>query len=445
MDDDPEKTRQVFMNRQLDDVDRADVESLLAMSRVHLEASSLGADRIGTVKAPPTPPVLAEATGPALEAAQHARRLLAEQNTVGTTRFALPKRVVLRLSRLFTHRLVAAGQALADAVESSVREQAVAVDQARQESESSLQAQLVSVEMASQNALHSLATTLLDRMAELELGHKQYQREIQRLRALAGASATALPDQGATALPDQGATAFPDEGGLDDSTYVEFERLFRGSPQEIKQRQLDALRFVGPIAGCSAPLLDLGCGRGEWLEVLRDAGISAYGVDFNARMVAEAQVLGLDARCQDAVTHLESLDPSSLQGVSAFHFAEHVPLQILEQVLDAAFLALRPGGLLLIETPNPTNLIVGSAAFYLDPTHLRPLHPDFLAFFVKSRGFEDVQLHFVHPVVDEGLLREGTPDEGYDPRLSRVVESAEWALFGPQDYVVLARRGERVA
>ena len=478
------------MNRQPDDVDRADVESLLVMSRVHLEASRQGADPTGADPLP-TPSAQADAAGSALADAHRARALLGQQNVVGTTRFALPKRLLLRLSRLFTHRLVAAVQALADAVEGLVRvqneaqavhDQAQAVhdqaqanatqesvrvhDQVQDEFErlgNSLRAQVVSVEMASQNALDSLASSVLDshqvsvsatasavsrfestvslmdgRMVELEREREQDRREIQRLRALASRHAL---DPSPEADPRTRGTELTDSPVLDDSTYVQFELRFRGSPQEIKERQLDALRFVEPLAGSSAPLLDLGCGRGEWLTVLRDAGISAYGVDSNAGMVADAQALELDARCEDALTHLESLDESSLQAVSAFHFAEHVPLNFLTRILDATFLALRPGGLLLLETPNPTNLVVGSASFYLDPTHLRQLHPGFLEFLVESRGFEEVEVHFVHPVVDDALLRAGAPDEGYDQRLSRVVESAEWALFGPQDYVVVARRG----
>jgi SAM-dependent methyltransferase len=443
------------MNRQPDDVDRADVESLLAMSRVHLEASRESAERTGASDGLPTLPAQAPAAGSVLADAHRARALLAQQNHIGSTRFAPPKRLLFRLSRLFTHRLVAAGEALADAVESDsqaltdaveglARVQKTGQSELQSEFESignSLQAQIVSVEMASQNALDSLASLMDGRMAELEREREKDPSQIHRLPAPASSHAV---DPSPAADPRTSGTELSDPAGIDDSTYVEFERRFRGSPQEIKARQLDALRFVEQIAGSSAPLLDLGCGRGEWLEVLRDAGISAYGVDLNPRMVAEAHALELDARCEDAVTHLEKLHESSLQGVSAFHFAEHVPLQVLTRVLDAAFLALRPGGLLLLETPNPTNLVVGSAAFYLDPTHLRPLHPDFLQFLVESRGFEGAEVHFVHPVIDSALLRAGAPDDGYDPYLSRVVESAEWALFGPQDYVVVARRGAAV-
>jgi len=453
------------MNRQPDEVDRADVDSLLLMSRVYLEASGQGAEGNGGSDELPAPPAQGHLTGSARANALHARELLGKQNEVGKTRFALPKRVILRLSRLFTHRLVAAGQALADAVEGSVLDN----NQALADFErlgNSLQAQVVSVEIASQNALDSLASSVLDshqvsvsatasavvrfestvslmdgRMAAFEREREQDRREIQRLRGLVGRHAVAPSPEADPGTDGADLTNAP----VDDWTYVQFERRFRGSPQEIKERQLDALRFVESIAGSSAPLLDLGCGRGEWLAVLRDAGISAYGVDSSAGMVADAHALHLDARCEDALTHLESLDESSLQGVSAFHFAEHVPLPFLTRILDAAFLALRPGGVLLIETPNPTNLVVGSAAFYLDPTHLRQLHPDFLAFLVESRGFAHAEVHFVHPVVADQLLHEGGPDEGYDPRLSRVVESAEWALFGPQDYVLVARRAEAVA
>jgi SAM-dependent methyltransferase len=461
------------MIHQPDEVDREDVESLLLMSRVHLAASRQGSD--GSVAADVLSAVAAQThtAGSALGDAQRARELLEQQNVVGSTRFPLPKRMVLRLSRLFTHRLVAAGQALTDAVECSIQDQNQAMIRDHNETQddlerlgNSLKAQMVSVEIASQNALDSLASSVLDshqvsvsstasavsgfestvslvegRIAGLERDREQGRREIQRLRAM-----VSKRNVGPRPASDAGTggTEPADSAGLDDPTYVEFERRFRGSPKEIKERQLDALRFVESIVGSPAPLLDLGCGRGEWLGVLRDAGISAYGVDTNAGMVADALALELDARCDDALTHMENLGESSLQAVSAFHFAEHVPLPFLTRVLDAALLALCPGGILLIETPNPTNLVVGSAAFYLDPTHLRPLHPDFLAFLVESRGFVDVEVHFVHPVIDEALLRAGDPDEGYDPRLSRVVESAEWALFGPQDYVVVARRPEAV-
>ncbi len=152
----------------------------------------------------------------------------------------------------------------------------------------------------------------------------------------------------------------------------------------------------------------------------------------------------MDARLGDALEHLDQLGDSTLQGVTAFHLVEHVPLDVLVKLLDSALVALRPGGTLLLETPNPTNLIVGAANFYLDPTHLRVLHPDFLAFLVESRGFVDVKVHYVHPVIEQSILQaEDTQDSGdFDARLNRVVNHVEWALFGPQDYLLSARRAE---
>lgn len=222
---------------------------------------------------------------------------------------------------------------------------------------------------------------------------------------------------------------------VDEVLYLEFERRFRGSREEIEARQWDAVRFVADLIGGTAPLLDLGAGRGEWLAVLQQAGVPAYGVDANAEMAGAAVDAGLDVRTGDALAHLAWVEPGSLAGVSAFHLVEHVPLAALRELLERARRALRPGGVLLLETPNPTNLVVGAAGFYLDPTHLRPLHPMFLQFLVEAHGFTDVQLHLVHPV-DEALAQ-GT---GGTSRAERVTDAAAYALFGPQDYVIFARR-----
>ncbi|MDQ2827360.1 MAG: class I SAM-dependent methyltransferase [Actinomycetota bacterium] len=230
---------------------------------------------------------------------------------------------------------------------------------------------------------------------------------------------------------------------LDDSTYVDFEHRFRGTRDEIRSRQKDAVQFVIGLVGAKAPLLDLGCGRGEWLDLARELDIPAYGVDSNAAMVAEATAAGLDARVEDALGHLAQLEESTLQAVSAFHFVEHVPVDVLVELLDSALVALRPGGTLLLETPNPTNLVVGASSFFLDPTHHRVLHPDFLSFLVESRGYVDVQVHFVHPVVEASVLDDGHIDGLEDSaRLRRMVSGVEWALFGPQDYLLTARRAE---
>lgn len=297
------------------------------------------------------------------------------------------------------------------------------------------------------------------RLGAMERSTGYDRSELQRTRGLVNRlvrSVAALPATSTGELPatsskdrtesDVGmVTAVLRAPALDDATYVDFEHRFRGSRDEIRARQQDAVPFVARLAGSNAPFLDLGCGRGEWLDLLGELKVQAYGVDSNSAMVDEAVRAGLDARLGDALEHLEQLESSSLQGISAFHFVEHIPLDTLVTLLDGCLIALRPGGTLLLETPNPTNLVVGAASFYLDPTHLRALHPDFLSFLVESRGFTDVEVHFVHPVIDAAVLLAGQPDDeeaGGDARIDRVVRGVEWALFGPQDYLISAKRPE---
>lgn len=419
-----------------------DVEVLRAMTDVSLRAKGLVVEAGPAPR--PAPPVPAAAlTSDAIAHIGRARVLLSQQQVVGETRFRLVKRLVLRASRLFTHRLVGATSALADATENSLRVHAEAVDEVERLALTTA-GRLATVEIANQDAVDALARRVLggetlgpgdadsmeSRLATFEA--RLHALETQATRR-GPAVQRAEPGRGA---PVPGTLAEP---MWDAATYAAFEQRFRGSREVIRSRQMDALRFVASLAGTSRRVLDLGAGRGEWVSVLRDAQIDAYGVDLNASMVAEAVADGLDVRCEDAIAHLESLPAGSLGGVTAFHFAEHVPLPVLTGVLRAASRALDSGGLIVIETPNPTNLVVGGASFYLDPTHLRPLHPELLAFMVETSGFEAVEVQFVHPVHDPATL----PDPATvsdDPFVQRLVAAGTWALFGAQDYVVVARK-----
>ncbi|NTW38279.1 MAG: class I SAM-dependent methyltransferase [Cellulomonadaceae bacterium] len=371
--------------------------------------------------------------------------MLAAQQVLEPTRFSLPKRAVLRASRLFTHRLVASAQALADAVENLLQVHGEALDEVERMG-NSLRGQIATSELAAQDAVDALASRIVDgssavagparaesRIAILETRLAQIEHELARDRATL-ARVTA-PVQ----APVLGESADAVDPVIDDATYALFEARFRGSREEIRARQEELLRFFAGLSGTGATVLDIGAGRGEWIGVLRDAQIDAYGVDLNAAMVAEAVADGLDVRCEDAIAHLAALPTGELAGVTAFHFAEHVPVAVLTKVIDAAFAALADGGTLMLETPNPTNLVVGSAAFYLDPTHLRPLHPDFLAFLLEARGFSEVEVHFLHPVVGPDAVIDASSASD-DPRVQRLVEAGNWALFGAQDYLVVGRK-----
>jgi len=211
-----------------------------------------------------------------------------------------------------------------------------------------------------------------------------------------------------------------------------FVDAFRGRREEILGRASEHVRM---LASC-APVLDLGCGRGETLEALRDAGIEARGVDTDPAMVAACRRLGLDVEERDAVEALRAAGQGSLGGVTAVHVVEHLPAAAWMQLVEAAAKALRPGGVLLVETPNPESLRVGAGLFWADPTHRAPVHPDALAFVAKAVGLEVVETRLLHPFPPEqALARPGQPE----PVRELAARLDAW-LSGPRDILLVARK-----
>ena len=179
--------------------------------------------------------------------------------------------------------------------------------------------------------------------------------------------------------------------GTLDTFYRDFEARFRGSREVILGRLTEAYAsFVRPIAheGGEARALDLGCGRGEWLSLLGRWGFTARGVDLDDAMLDEARREGLDVSRADALEFLNAVPDSSLALVSAFHLIEHLAFDDLRELVRQARRVLRPGGLLVLETPNPENPVVGLVNFHLDATHVRPIPPQLLSFLVEWTGFE---------------------------------------------------------
>jgi glycosyltransferase involved in cell wall biosynthesis/SAM-dependent methyltransferase len=225
--------------------------------------------------------------------------------------------------------------------------------------------------------------------------------------------------------------------------YEAHQGRFRGSRESIRRRQEIYLPHVRSAAVDDCPVLDLGPGRGEWLEMLRENGIRAYGVDVNAAFVAAAGKAGLDVRHGDAIEHLRRVPEGSLSAISALHVVEHIPFDALIELVDQSLRALRHGGLLILETPNPLNVLVGASWFYLDPTHVRPIHPDFLGFLLQNRGFVEVQVLNLHPP-DEPPLE--VPPAGHNGRedgrdtVRRMAELLNKTFFTGMDYGVLGHR-----
>ena len=218
-----------------------------------------------------------------------------------------------------------------------------------------------------------------------------------------------------------------------DALYVAFENVFRGPREEIKARQSIYVPLLKEhrIGSKNMPVLDVGCGRGEWLELMRDNGLLAQGLDRNEIMIAQCRELGLDVVQGDALGHLRTLPDKSLGAVTAFHIVEHLPFEIVLAFIDETVRVLKPGGMVLFETPNPQNVLVGSMTFYYDPTHLRPLPSGMLRFFVEARGLCDVYIKDVNPYPE--WVRLPDTDKGLARRLNEY-------FYGPQDYAVIGRK-----
>lgn len=186
---------------------------------------------------------------------------------------------------------------------------------------------------------------------------------------------------------------------MDDKAYLRFENEMRGPEQIIRQRLGLYLPLVEPLQRITEhkpKALDVGSGRGEWLELLMGAGWSALGIDSNYSMVNECLGRGLNVTLVDARVYLSQQDEHSFDLISAFHVVEHLSIDELSEFVRSCFRLLRPGGVLIMETPNPQNLWVGSSEFYIDPTHKRPLPPRLLDYVSRDAGFKRTKLLFLN-------------------------------------------------
>jgi SAM-dependent methyltransferase len=257
----------------------------------------------------------------------------------------------------------------------------------------------------------------------------------RRLRTLQAQATTPAPAAPAPAPPAAAGSvqAAPSSALFD---YVGFERRFRGDPEAVAaalaERYLDLL-VANP------PVVDIGCGRAELVEMLAKRGVEAIGVDTDPSMVAEARDRGLDVRQVDGNSFLRSREPGSLGAIIATHLVEHLEFADLVELLELAATRLRPGGVFIAETPNPTSLVVLGNSFILDPTHLRPLHPSLLTFLCEGAGFRDVRLRFHAPASDYHLPMIDEPDAPpWTKRINEAFAKLNQVLFGPQEYALIA-------
>ena len=239
---------------------------------------------------------------------------------------------------------------------------------------------------------------------------------------------------------------FSDEAEhLLDAMYATFEDRFRGTRDDIKDRQqvyLQAILESG--AGTEhAPVLDLGCGRGEWLELLRDRQLIGRGVDLNQIFVRQCLDNGLQVVKRDALAYLRDLPNNALGAITGFHIIEHLPTRILVSLLDEALRTLRPGGIAIFETPNPENLVVGACNFYMDPTHHNPMPPAMTQFLVEARGFVRCEIRRLHNrelIEPLHLLEPETPGA---LELNRLLQMANEHYLSAPDYAVIGYKAIR--
>jgi len=181
---------------------------------------------------------------------------------------------------------------------------------------------------------------------------------------------------------------------MDPDFYRALEDRFRGSRDLIKSRLQVYLPFIEPLKEAYPDLhsIDLGCGRGEWLEILGECGFQAQGVDLNDGMLSACRDLDLKVQTGDALSFLKKLPDDSQVIVSAFHLIEHIPFEDLQEIVKESLRVLKPAGLLVLETPNPENIIVGTSSFYMDPTHTSPIPPNLLAFLPEYYGYHNTKI-----------------------------------------------------
>ena len=261
-------------------------------------------------------------------------------------------------------------------------------------------------------------------------------REVERLRSI-----PTTPNGQARERAETGRSPADAMAGEQDSyKYVAFEDRFRGSATEIRARVASYL----PYFEGTRDVLDAGCGRGEFLELLTQHGITATGVDINHEMVELCRAQGLSVTQGDVLSHLERLPNGSLGGLFAAQVVEHLEPAYLLKLLDAAFLKLRPGAKIVLETINVASWSAFFHSYVRDITHVRPLHPDTLKYLVTASGFQKAEIVYQSPYPPENKLR--TIDADADPSdvvavLNHNVAKLNDLLFAEQDYAVVAERG----
>ena len=206
--------------------------------------------------------------------------------------------------------------------------------------------------------------------------------------------------------------------------YGRFAERFRGSEDYVKNGQ----KFYLPYFTDRKDVLDIGCGRGEFLDLMREAGVAARGIDLSAESVDRCRQKGLQAEVADLFTYLDGLADASLDGIFNAQVVEHLPPNRLPEMIRLAAQKLGRGGVIAIETPNPRCLAIFATHFYLDPTHRRPIPHALLSFYMEEHGIGRIEVHPRSPAIESMPALASLPDDFRD------------AFFGGLDYAIIGRK-----
>ncbi|OMC77647.1 hypothetical protein BK125_14060 [Paenibacillus odorifer] len=221
--------------------------------------------------------------------------------------------------------------------------------------------------------------------------------------------------------------------------YLLFENRFRGSNEDIRNRQLKYL----PYFENKQNVLDIGCGRGEFIELLLNSNVSAKGIDMTDEMVEYCQDLGLPVVKQDAINYLEKQEDNSIGGIFLGQVIEHIPFDSIIKLVELAWNKLMPGCYLIMETPNPQTLAIFNRSFYMDPTHVKPVHPLTVQFLTESVGFRESKIIYSGRVEKESALPhvQASLDSIQNiEEINNSIDRLNDLLFGDQDYALIARK-----
>ena len=407
--------------------------------------------------------LIAPVVGPALERqtvfnrtlVEHLARLAAARRgeREATERLAAFLREEAGALAAFQSRLVQYAQQVTPYVDTKDRETAGLMR--RISEDNTVQAEALALRVdgagAGLEAVSAAQRALDESFALLEASARVLKRELHRLRSAPAPAVSADPDRSAgpeAAVPVVAPLA---EGGAaedDGSGYVGFEDVFRGRHDDIVERQRSYL----PYFEGAADVLDLGCGRGEFLELLRERGIAARGIDTNAEMVARCVERGLAVTRSDGLSHLRALPEASVGGLFSAQVVEHLGPRYLMRLLEAMHRVLRPGGRAVVETINPASWTAFFSAYLRDVTHRQPLHPDTLQHLLRAAGFVAVEVVYRSPPPEASRLQRipvdltlATTPTGAALRelagtFNRNVDRLNGLMFADQDYAAIATR-----